>query len=61
MNYAAQSPGVANVNRKPILDMHYTFVQMAMLMITRRLHSFTYLTNHLSHCSNSYQASQDST
>src|SRR5205807_2403796 len=45
MNHASQSPGVANVNPKPILDMNYAFAQTAMLMAAVRLHIFTYLAN----------------
>jgi len=43
MNHASQSPGVAIINPKPILDMNYAFAQTAMLMAAVRLHIFTYL------------------
>jgi len=45
MNRASQSPGMANVNPKPILDMNYAFAQTATLMAAVRLHIFTYLAN----------------
>lgn len=45
MNSASKSPGVANVNPKPILDMNYAFAQTAMLMAAVHLHIFTYLAN----------------
>ncbi len=47
MNHASQSPDMANVNPKPILDMNYAFAQTAMLMAAVRLHIFTYLANDL--------------
>jgi len=43
MIHASQSPGVAIINPKPILDMNYAFAQTAMLMAAVRLHIFTYL------------------
>ena len=43
MNHASQSPGVAIINPKPILDMNYAFAQTAILMAAVRLHIFTYL------------------
>ncbi len=45
MNHASQSPSVASINPKPILDMNYAFAQTAMLMAAVRLHIFTYLAN----------------
>lgn len=43
MNHAAQYPGVASVNPKPILDMNSAFAQTALLLAAVRLHIFTYL------------------
>jgi ubiquinone/menaquinone biosynthesis C-methylase UbiE len=43
MNLVSQSPGVATLNPKPILDMNYAFAQTALLMAAVRLHIFTYL------------------
>lgn len=45
MNHVSQSPGMAILNPKPILDMNYAFAQTAMLMAAVRLHIFTYLAN----------------
>ena len=45
MSYASQSPGMANSNPEPILDMNYAFVQTAMLMAAVRLYIFTYPVN----------------
>lgn len=45
MSHFSQSPGVASVNPKPILDMNYAFAQTAMLMAAVRLRVFTYLAN----------------
>jgi ubiquinone/menaquinone biosynthesis C-methylase UbiE len=43
MNHVSQSPGVATINPKSILDMNYAFAQTAMLMAAVRLHIFTCL------------------
>jgi hypothetical protein len=45
MNLISQSPGVAIINPKPILDMNYAFAQTALLTAAVRLHIFTYLAN----------------
>jgi ubiquinone/menaquinone biosynthesis C-methylase UbiE len=45
MNYVVQSPSVASMSPKPILDMNYAFAQTAMLLAAVRLHIFTHLAN----------------